>query len=82
LEPRAQMATSLEEAAQALATALYSQFAESVILARVYVTVPFAALPPLTRAFVQARPGAASALNGKTPVLSRKSRPCSYAAWR
>jgi len=70
LEPRVQLATSLEEAAQALATALYTQFAESTILVRVYVTVPFAALPRPTRAFVRAMPGAAAALTATTPVLS------------
>src|SRR5215468_7420948 len=70
VEPRVESATCLEDAAQALATALYAQFAESAILARVYVTVPFAALPPPTRAFVQAMPGAAAALTGTTPVLS------------
>jgi hypothetical protein len=70
LEPRVELAKSLEEAAQALAAALYIQFAESAILTRVYVTVPFAALPPLMREFVQALPGAAAALDETTPVLS------------
>src|SRR5262245_41987728 len=70
VEPRVEQATSLEEAAQALAKALYVQFAESAILTRVYVTVPFAVLPPPTRAHVQALPGAAAALTGTTPVLS------------
>jgi len=70
VEPHVKRATSLEEAAQVLATALYTHFAESAILARVYVTVPFAALPPPTQAFVQALPGAAAALTGTTPVLS------------
>jgi hypothetical protein len=70
VEPRVELAASLEEAAQALATALYTQFAESTILARVYVTVPFAALPLATRAFVQALPGAPAALNETTPILS------------
>ena len=70
VEPRVEQATSLEEAAQALANALYTRFAKSAILARVYVTVPFAALPVGTRAYVQALPGAAAALTGKTPVLS------------
>ena len=70
VEPHVKLATSLEEAAQVLATALYTHFAESAILARVYVTVPFAALPPPTQAFVQALPGAAAALTGTTPVLS------------
>jgi len=70
VEPRVELAASLEEAAQALATAVYTQFAESAILARVYVTVPFGALPPPAQAFVQALPGAATALTGTTPVLS------------
>ena len=70
VEPHVKRATSLEEAAQVLATALYTHFAESAILARAYVTVPFAALPPPTQAFVQALPGAAAALTGTTPVLS------------
>jgi len=70
VEPSVQLARSIEEAAQALATTLYNQFAESAILARVFVTVPFAALPPPTQAFVQAMPGAAAALTGTTPVLS------------
>src|SRR5262245_7688192 len=70
VERRIKLATSLEEAAQALAAALYTQFAESTILARVFITVPFAALPPLTQAFVRALPGAAAALTEATPVLS------------
>src|SRR5262245_16755199 len=70
VEPRVERATSLEEAAQALAAALYTQFAESAILTRVYVTVPFDALPPSTQAFVQALPGAATLLTGTTPILS------------
>ena len=70
VEPRIGRATSLEEAAQALTTAFYTQFAESAILTRVYVTVPFSALPPPIQAFVQALPGAATALTDTTPVLS------------
>ena len=70
LEPRVSVATSLEAAAQALASALYTHFAESAILARVYVTVPLAALPAPTQAFVRGLPGAGAALTGTTPVLS------------
>src|SRR5262245_50716266 len=70
VEPCVELATSLEQAAQALATALYSQFAESAILARVYVTVPFVALPPQTQAYVRSLPGAAAVLADSTPVLS------------
>ncbi len=70
VEPRLQQAASLEEAAQALATALHTQLTESAVLTRVFVTVPFDGLPQSTRALVQAMPGAAAALTGTTPVLS------------
>jgi hypothetical protein len=81
VEPRLQLATSLEESAQALASALYAQFSESAILARVYVTVPFADLPPRIRAFVQAMPGAATALTGMTPVLALVGTQGQLADW-
>ena len=45
LEPKVQPSKSLEEAAQELATALHTQFSESVALARVFITVPFGKLP-------------------------------------
>jgi hypothetical protein len=70
VEQRVELATSLEEAAQALATTLYTQFAESAVLVRVYVTVPLVALSPGTRAFVETLPGAPAALTETTPVLS------------
>jgi hypothetical protein len=81
VEPRIQRASSLEEAAQALAAALYIHFAESVVLARVYITVPFSALPPRTRSFVQALPGAAAALTETTPVLSLVGTQGQKAEW-
>jgi hypothetical protein len=73
LEPTMQRATSLEEAAQALATAVYTQFAESTVLARVYATVPYDGLPATNRTFVETLAGStgkAPALKGTTPVLS------------
>ncbi len=73
VEPRVKQSKSLEEAAQALATALHTQFQESVVLARVYFTVPFGALPATNKAFVQKlaeSAGAASDLKATTPVLS------------
>ena len=73
VEPRVQEAKSLEEAAQELATALHTEFDESVVIARVFVTVPFDALPPTNKAFVQnlaESAGAASDLKATTPVLS------------
>ena len=73
IEPRIETATCLEEAAQETAAALHKQFEESVVLARVYVTVPFEALPPTNKTFVQnlaASAGAESELKAATPVLS------------
>ena len=45
VSPKLQQASSLEEAAQELAAAIHNQFDESVVLARVYATVPVAELP-------------------------------------
>jgi hypothetical protein len=73
LEPGVKQAKCLEEAAQELATALYKQFYESVVLARVYVTAPFDTMPPSNQTFVQTlaeAAGAGSDLKATTPVLS------------
>lgn len=73
VEPRVKQAKALEEGAQALATALRTQFQDSVVLARVYFTVPFGALPASNKTFVQdlaQSAGAASDLKATTPVLS------------
>ncbi|MHC4401268.1 MAG: hypothetical protein ACYTG0_16475 [Planctomycetota bacterium] len=73
MEPRLQQATLLEEAAQALATAVHTQFSDSAVLARVYVTVPFGELPATNRSFAESLAGSADptrALEGTTPVLS------------
>jgi hypothetical protein len=84
LEPRIQRSNLLEEAAQALATALHTQFSESVVLARVYVTVPFDGLPPTVREFVEKLAGSAgqtNALKSKTPVLSLVGTHGEETAW-
>ncbi|MBI2461353.1 MAG: hypothetical protein HYV61_07695 [Candidatus Rokubacteria bacterium] len=73
IEPKVQQAKALEDAAQALATAEHTRFDESVVIARVFLTVPFDALPASNKAFVQKlaeSAGAASGLKGSTPVLS------------
>ena len=73
IERKLQEAKALEDAAQALATAEQTRFDESVIIARIFLTVRFDALPAATRAFVQnlaESAGAASGLKGTTPVLS------------
>lgn len=73
VEPRVKQSKALEEGAQALTTALHTQFQESVVLARVYFTVPFGTLPASNKTFVQnlaQSAGAASDLKAATPVLS------------
>ncbi len=53
VEPRVKQAKARKEGAQALANALHTQFQESVVLARVYFTVPFGALPGANKTFVK-----------------------------
>ena len=68
-----QPSTSLEHAAQELVTELHTQFDESVVLARVFVTVPFGELPPCNKDFVRRlaeSAGSASQLKDDTPVFS------------
>jgi hypothetical protein len=65
-------AESLEAAAQRFCDILYETFQESVVLVRVFATVPFDALPSANRTFVQRLAGerARDVLKAKTPVLS------------
>lgn len=64
---------SVETAAQAMAEALHTLFEESVVLARVYLTTPFEALPQTNKDFVQKLAESAHVtedLQKATPVLS------------
>jgi len=63
---------SLEAAAQRFCDILYTTFEEATVLVRVFATVPFAALPHPSRAFVEKLVGARAkdVLHPKTPVLS------------
>ncbi|MBI5494852.1 MAG: hypothetical protein HY904_07465 [Deltaproteobacteria bacterium] len=64
---------SLEQAAQACTDGLYTQFKESLVLARVYASVPFRSLPAPNKAFVEAllsSKGVPHLLKPETPVLS------------
>jgi hypothetical protein len=74
IESRVRHAHALEEGAQALATELYARFEESVVLARVFLTVRFDGLPADVRAFVESLARstgkATGALPGVMPVLS------------
>jgi histone H3/H4 len=78
-------ATCLEEAAQALAESLHTTFEESVVIARVFFTVPFGELPSANREFVEHladSAGAAAELNAETPVLSLLGTHGSEPAWQ
>ena len=84
VNPKLQQASCLEEAAQEVATAFHNQFDESVVLARVYATVPFAELPDANQTFVRelaASAGAAANLRSTTPVLSLTGSHGQEAAW-
>lgn len=73
VEPRIQKSNYLEDAAQNLTAELHTQFNESVVIARVFFTVPFGDLPPNNKDFVKnlaESAQAASELKTTTPVLS------------
>src|SRR3954470_6877579 len=63
---------TLEDAAQRFCDMLYQTFEESLVLVRVFATVPFAALPASNRRFVENLVGerAREVLGPRTPVLS------------
>lgn len=63
----------LQEAAQECARLLYEEFEESIVLARVFMTLPFKALTPRGKQFVTELAGTKNLqhlLNDKTQVLS------------
>jgi hypothetical protein len=63
---------SLEAASQRFCDILYGMFEESLVLVRVFATVPFGTLPATNRVFVERLVGdrARDVLGVKTPVLS------------
>ncbi len=66
-------AASLEEAAQLLADACFEEFKESLVLVRIFATVPYAKLPPFNQEFAKnlaAKMGRENELSANTPVLS------------
>lgn len=62
-------AQTLEAAAQRFCEILQETFAESTVLARVFATVPYGALPGATRTFVHRLEGV-DRLTPRTPVLA------------
>ena len=84
VEPAVGRARWLEDAAQALVESIYARFEESVVLARMFVTVPFDSLPPSSRKIVSRRAEDAGAMDGLrtvTPVLSLIGTSGQEAAW-
>jgi hypothetical protein len=82
--PQINESSCLEEAAQRLATVLHTRFEESVVIARVFFTVPFDRLPQANKDFVQKlaeSAGAASQLKPTTPVLSLLGTHGQQAEW-
>lgn len=66
-------ATSLEAAAQSCVSAIYETYSESLVLARLYASIPFAQLPASNRAFVRSlaeSKGVVAKLRDTTPVLT------------
>ena len=73
LEPGIQTAEAMDDAAQQLVSALQTKFNESVVIARVFITVPYVSLPPKNKEFVHKlaeSAGIAADLKLATPVLS------------
>lgn len=64
---------TLEEAAQLVTNILYEEFHDSIVLIRLYATVPFGKLPPFNRNFVTQLANTTQIthlLEEETPVLS------------
>ncbi|MEW6753298.1 MAG: hypothetical protein AB1505_20300, partial [Candidatus Latescibacterota bacterium] len=64
---------SLEDAAQRYICVLYDQFCESIVLARLFATVPYGQLPPANRQFVSGlaeSAGIGAQIRPETLVLS------------
>ena len=73
IEPKINQCVFAEQAAQELSAAFYSKFSESVVLARVFLSVFFDTLPQANQNFVRNLAQSAegtSDLKNSTPVLS------------
>jgi hypothetical protein len=81
LEASATSASVLEDAAQETVNALREHFADSVTLARAFVTVPFSELPSSNQQFVRNLASDAPELGPATPVLSLVGSSGSQANW-
>ena len=76
-------AATLEAAAQGTVKAIYEQFQESMVLVRLFVTIPFAGLPPEVQAAAnEMAASAAQATAGHTPVLTLLGTYGDEESWR
>ena len=84
VEAKVSDSEALEVAAQTLAKGLHTHFDESVVIARVFVTVPYGDLPDFNRDFVDnlvSGAGVQDELNASTPVLSLVGTHGHESAW-
>lgn len=85
IEPKVRSSRTLEAASQVMARAIFDEFEESVVLARIFVTAPYDSLTPVRRRFVQnvARTARVEeSLRTATPVLSLVGTFGSQGDWR
>jgi hypothetical protein len=83
VESKIGQASHLEAAAQELATAIHTEFQESVVLARVFFTVAFDDLPRSNQDFIGNLAKSAGAnVDGTTPVLSLVGTHGEEADWK
>lgn len=72
IEGKLRDAGTLEEAAQALTDGIHEAFGQSIVLARVFATVPYAKAPPAIQRFVSEladSKGISDLITDETPVL-------------
>ena len=73
MEPYLKECRNLETAAQKYIDTIYEEYSESLVLLRMFVSVPYSALPQFNQQFVMdlaTEKGVAGELKNETPVLS------------
>jgi hypothetical protein len=88
MEPYLKECKNLEAAAQKYIDTIYEEYAESLVLLRMFVSVPYSALPQFNQQFVMdlaTGKGIACELKNETPVLSligTRGREPEWNSWR
>jgi hypothetical protein len=81
---RIKVSATLEQAAQRYTELIYQTFKESVILTRIFVTIPFSLLPDSNQDFVMGlarKTGITDLIKDETPVLSLMGSSGAEIAW-